>query len=50
MEFLSLSDETVARRTFRIGTYIESQIKEKLINCEFFSMCLDKSTDINDLC
>ena len=34
IESLILSDKTVAHRTLQLGTSIESQIGEKLINCE----------------
>ena len=47
IESLSLSDKTVARRTLQLGASIESQIREKLINCENFSLCLDENIDIS---
>lgn len=50
MESVPLSRRTVARRTVKLGTSIEFAVREKLSNCEFFSICLDESTDINDLC
>ena len=40
--------QTVACRTLQLRTSIESLIREKLINCENFSLCLDESTDMND--
>lgn len=50
MDRLPLSRQTVVRRSVDLGTSVELSIREKLSTCEFFSFCLDESTDINDLC
>lgn len=47
---IPLSRFTLVRRTTQIGTSLEHFITEKLKSCEFFSVCLDESTDINDVC
>ncbi|XP_049316484.1 zinc finger MYM-type protein 6-like [Bactrocera dorsalis] len=46
---LPLSPRSVARRTDQIGARIEFKIKEEIENCKYFSICLDESTDLNDL-
>lgn len=50
IESLPLSTQTVGRRTIEIGTCVEADVREKLNNCEFFSICLDESLDVKDLC
>lgn len=49
-ENILLSPRTVARRTDQLGMCIESAILKKIIDCKLFSICLDETTDVNDLC
>lgn len=49
MQTIPLSRSSVSRRSISLGASVECAIKEKLKNCEFFSIALDESTDINDL-
>lgn len=49
MEQIPLSRRTVARRTEIISTFLYSCTKSRLLDCVFYSLCLDESTDINDL-
>lgn len=50
IEKLPLSRNSITRRSLYLGAIVESAIREKLKNCEFFSFCIDESTDINNLC
>ena len=40
-----LSNKTVSSRIFYIGASIEQKLTALLINCRYFSLCLDESTD-----
>lgn len=47
---IPLSKQTIARRTQDISAYIQSCTQKRLSDCKFFSLCLDESTDSNNLC
>lgn len=43
-----LSRRTIARRTEDISSFLYLQTKQNIVDSEYFSLCLDESTDIND--
>lgn len=47
---IPLSRRTVARSTEEISKLIYSAAKTRLINCKYFSLSIDESTDINNIC
>ena len=47
---IPLSRCTITRRTEKISKYIYNAAKNRLINCKYFSISLDESTDINNIC
>lgn len=47
---IPLSRRTVARRTEEVSKFIHSAAKTRLTNCKYFSISLDESTDINNIC
>lgn len=48
-ESIQLSRNTVARRISNINEALEDKLKTLLSTCEFFSLCLDESTDIKHI-
>lgn len=44
-----LSPRTIIRRTENISAFIYSNIKNKILNSRYFSICLDECTDINNI-
>ena len=46
---IQLSRPTVTRRAATIAEVIDSQLKKQLKNCLAISVCMDESTDINDV-
>ena len=40
----------ITRKTVEISKYIYNAAKNRLINCKYFSISLDESTDINNIC
>lgn len=46
---LPLSRSTMSRRTEEIGSFLYENLKKNITNCKYFSVCLDETTDINDL-
>lgn len=46
---IPLSSRTIARRTETISEFIFSNVKKRILNCKFFSICLDECTDLNDI-
>lgn len=47
---IPVSSTTITRRTENISAFIYSNIKDRIINCKYFSLCLDEYTDITDIC
>lgn len=47
---IPLSRRTVARRTEELSKSIYSAARTRLTNCKYFSISLDESTDINNIC
>lgn len=46
---IPLSARTISRRTEKISAFIHSNIKNRIISCKYFSICLDECTDINNI-
>lgn len=49
MGSLPLSKQTISRRTEDIGSFLYANLKNNIAKCKYFSICLDETTDINDL-
>lgn len=49
IENIHLSRYTIARRTEKISKYIFKFTLQRLKDCEYFSICLDESTDITNI-
>lgn len=49
MKTLSLSHQTISRRTNEIAADIEGNLKHDLEECKSFSVALDETTDISDM-
>lgn len=47
---IPLSRNTITRRTEEISQFIHFAAKKRLQNCKYFSLSLDESTDINNIC
>ena len=45
MESVALSHQTVARRIEDMGNYISKSLCDFFVDCEYYSICLDESTD-----
>lgn len=50
VQSIPLSARTIARRIQEVAHSIEFEILKTVNNCKYFSISLDESTDINDLC
>lgn len=46
---IPLSSQTITRRTENISAFIYSNIKNRIAECKYFSICLDECSDINDI-
>ena len=47
-ETVSLSHQTIARRVHDLGEHVSIKLKSVIESCIYFSLALDKSTDISD--
>lgn len=48
-ESVALSHQTVARRIEDMGNYISKSLCDRFVDCEYYSICLDESTDQTDI-
>ncbi|CAH2087357.1 unnamed protein product [Euphydryas editha] len=48
-ESVALSPQTVARRIDDIDEYVAKKICDYIVKCEYYSLCLDESTDQTDI-
>ncbi|XP_074105376.1 LOW QUALITY PROTEIN: general transcription factor II-I repeat domain-containing protein 2-like [Cotesia typhae] len=48
-ESVALSHQTVARRIEDMGNYITKSLCDYFVDCEYYSICLDESTDQTDV-
>ncbi|CAH2087215.1 unnamed protein product [Euphydryas editha] len=48
-ESVVLSHQTVARRIDDMGEYVSKKIRDYIVKCEYYSLCLDESTDQTDI-
>lgn len=46
---IPLSFRSIVRRIEAISEFIYANIKNKILSCKYFSICLDEFTDINDI-
>lgn len=49
VESVPLSRQTITRRTEKISAFVLLKLKQLLEDCEYFSLSLDESTDINNI-
>ncbi|KAJ8871536.1 hypothetical protein PR048_027859 [Dryococelus australis] len=49
-ETVSLSHQTVSRRTAEISKQLDAQLSKEIAQRKYFSVVLDESTDITDVC
>lgn len=49
-ETVSLSHQTVSRRILEINEQLDTQLRKEITKSEYFSIALDESTDITDVC
>ncbi|GBP11605.1 hypothetical protein EVAR_77740_1 [Eumeta japonica] len=47
-ESVALSHQTVARRIDDMDNYIWKSLCDRFVDCEYYSICLDESTDQTD--
>lgn len=50
VQSIPMSPRTIGRRIQEIAFSIEAEIWKTVNNCQYFTISLDESTDINDLC
>lgn len=48
-ESVALSHQTVARRIEDMGEFVSKKLCDYIVNCEYYSLCLDESTDQTDI-
>lgn len=46
---LPLSNQTMHRRTEEISSFLYNKLKHNILNCKYYAICLDETTDLNDL-